>query len=874
MKDKLKALFNRKAVGTAVTTAVLVLLCAAVVFAAAQTNLPVYGDISYSDLTLASSDLKALADAPELLGYTPVTQSGAYVMYIDEATTGIALYSKANGKVLYTQIPDSQMEEAAPVNEEIRARMRSNLIVTVMNTQNGAESEYSSFYDSVDNGSFEIKQIQNGVRIQYIIGKIPAERVNPQAISEKRFNEVLQTAGNGASEIQKRYLKLDINTVADSTQKAQYLEQYPACKTQIIYILRPNMQEYLLDNVHEAFIQAGYTNEDKARDEQEIIPDAVPDEIPELYKIPVDFVLNDDVFSASINCDEIKHSAVAFPSVIGFVPYFMSGFGSDEGIILLPDGSGSVMNLNNGKTGEAAYLAGIYGPDPAFAETLTIENNIPAYLPVFGISTGRYGVFADISRGAAQAAVAADVAGKNSGANHVFAQFKLRSSKKDLVYKDWSAAGSGTVYSNRVQPGELTGKLQVDYYLLPDEKAGLDDMAELYRSILTKNGDLPSDRPAQAPGMLVNVLGAFDVKKSVLGIPAQTTLAMTTFEQAAEIADFLGGLGLTFDMRYIGAVNGGYRQTAASKLTPVSALGGKKGLSRLKSALDERGSGLFLEVCLAQAAKGSAQRNSITNILTKREPFCDTDPVTFYAVNNPRYVLKPGRVVDFARKLADSTQKQGGYDLAFRYIANTVTSDCDLKKTMFREQTAQTYSQAIEAIQAGGTRVMLSGGNLYALKSASYVTDMPAQSNEFRITDYSVPFYQMTVSGKIPYSYAPLNLDANPQKAALLALSTGAVPAVTLSRSDTGLLKQTDYTGYYAASFAANKTLLTAIFNRFGDAFAQTAGEEIKSWQVLAPGVCKTFFANGVTLTVNTTDAEYTGENGTVGAADFTIESH
>ena len=863
---------KKKLIRTTATMLVVAVLCTMLVVLASQDTLPDYGNITFEDMELTSSPLVPVADAPEVEGCTAVAQSDGYILYVNPTTTAVALYTKADGSLRYTALPDDQLETMKPQNADIRSQMQSNFLLTAVDTVSGTETTYTSFDESVANGTFALEPIDNGVRITYLVGDVPQERMIPAAMTEERFEAVLEKAGSGKSELKNRYKKVDIAAIKDPTEKQQYLDSYPICREQIIYVLRPDMQDFVLDKLEAALEEAGYTFEDKTADEA-AVGAVSEEEMPEVFLVPMEFTLQNDVFSVRIDKAALKNSDAAIISSIQLMPYFLSASDTENGYFLLPDGSGSLLRFNNGKTNATTYRADIYGTDPLFQGVLQQENVLQAYLPAVGMSSGRDSILAYIASSAADATVIADVAGKNSGANYTALQFSIRHSKKDVVYRDW-AAGAGTVYATRIQSGELTGDIRVDYKLLPAE-TGYEKMAGTLRECLMADG-LLGDMQA-GNGLLLNVLGAFDGMDAVAGIPMEVDIPMTTFLQAEEIVKELTSEGLLLDMRYIGAVNGGYRQSLADQLKLENSLGSKKEAQQLQNTLEEAGGRLYYDVALTQVMRNSIfdslliSQDTIRNVMGESEALRSVDPVTFYFVNLPRYALSPLRLASLSDKLAASAVEQGINGLSLRYLANTLVSDCNMEASVFRSQAADLYKQAAETLAGQGLELLLSGGNAYALGSASALADLPSVSNGYRITDEGVPFYQMVVHGYLAYSYGPFNCETNPEKAVLEAMATGARLMATVSYENTVKLKKTDYTDYYAASYETSRDIILELAAKAAPVWEKTADQVMESYERLSDTVTKTTFSGGYTLYVNVGAAVYTNADIQVEPMDYLL---
>lgn len=78
--------------------------------------------------------------------------------------------------------------------------------------------------------------------------------------------------------------------------------------------------------------------------------------------IPVTYVLEEDGLAASVLVNEITEGDNQLITV-SLLEYFGAGSMEDEGYMFVPDGSGAIINFNNGKTKVDAYSKEVYGED-------------------------------------------------------------------------------------------------------------------------------------------------------------------------------------------------------------------------------------------------------------------------------------------------------------------------------------------------------------------------------------------------------------------------------------------------------------------------------------------------------------------------------
>ena len=847
---------KKKLLGIGIPLAAVAAACALLVTAASSDSSVQYGNITSADYEVAGHSYSRL-DAAQSVGegYEAVCRRGDFTLYVNPETSGVAVLDARNGQAYYTALPEEQLEAANPYNADAKAYMLSNFVLTAVNMETGSTTEYTMYDQLQGDGKFSIEAIENGVRITYVIGRIPKTFVVPQALSQARYEELTASMEEtDAKNFANRYQKLDISNYFGS-QRQEYLEEYPACETETVYILNSD-KEFILRSLQTILETVGYTDQDKAADEAEVMAHPSQSEAATVFRIPLEFTLNERGLSVAVPKDEIRYSSAALPVSIELCPYLMSAGTDAEGYLLLPDGSGSLMELNNGKTDASAYTAQIYGIDPLYEANFDKEQTLSASLPVFGMKTASSGIFARIRESEADAAVKADVSGRRSDRNYASVSFKLFGYERELVSQNWTTSGNGTIYTIRIQDGGMIGRASVDYAFLEAQASSYADMAALYRTMLQEEGVLGQAAQNSHP-LLLNVLGAYDYTASVLGIPVEGRKVMTTFEQAQEIVQELYDSGLRLDMQYLAAVNGGYRQTVADGLSFASGLGGSKGFDGLSSLLAGEAGQVYLDISFTKVYENtlfdSFQRasDSVAMLNTKHAPFYEWDPVSFYYVKEPHYYLTPSRFSSNMQGVLEDAQKLGVGGLSLRSIGQTLYSDCDTENFLSRPDTQAAFTEAIGQAKDAGVRAMYQGGNAYVLASAEYLAGLPSQSNGYRITDQSVPFYQMVVHGLIPYSYSAVNTASDPEKEVLFAIATGARVCYTVSYQSSSELKGTDYTQYYNTAWDTIKDSVAESASLAAEAVEATYDKQFLSFEYLTGEVTKSVFSGGIELIVN-----------------------
>ena len=117
------------------------------------------------------------------------------------------------------------------------------------------------------------------------------------------------------------------------------------------------------------------------------------------FKIPVKYSLTNGNFKAAILVNEIEEYGTQRITNISLLNHFGTGDLNDEGYILVPDGSGSIINFNNGKGDISNFSIPLFGGDKSDQSEIMPSVTQKALMPVFGLVKNNMGYVAVIEGG-------------------------------------------------------------------------------------------------------------------------------------------------------------------------------------------------------------------------------------------------------------------------------------------------------------------------------------------------------------------------------------------------------------------------------------------------------------------------------------------
>ncbi|MGN1097390.1 MAG: DUF5696 domain-containing protein [Clostridia bacterium] len=545
---------------------------------------------------------------------------------------------------------------------------------------------------------------------------------------------------------------------------------------------------------------------------------------------------------------------------VSVMPYFVASGSESNGYMVVPDGSGAIINHNNKKSSYAVYAQEIYGRDPALSlENKTLDPKT-ARIPVFGSLEGGKGYTAIITDGAAEATIYAETSGANSSYNNVYAGIAVR--RSDGVSQTVSNGYGGSSTLGRTAVSAYVpedGKISVKYMLLGGENLSYVNLAKAYRKYLTDSGVAP--KVENAP-LYLSFTGGVSDTEYTLGIPHKTVVPVTTFERAAEIVSDLKQNGVNdIAVRYTGWQKGG----ADTKIPKSSKTEKKLGGDKAFKTLTETGAYVFPELDLVNFYKSGNGYNLQSDCAFSLSG--SAAYVYQYEVNTgektddvPSRLLSPLKTAE-----AMSNFKNGFENLSLGAMGSTVFSEFSVKNPVRRSETAGIYG---DIISGAGERVMVNGGNSYAIAGASHIFSMDSESTGYDLEDGSIPFYQIALHGLRSYSVPPINLTADANRAMLKALETGSSLCYSVCGGDIEDMSE-------EITDAPYDYIRETIIEQSGAAMPvleAVSEKEIVNHEKLGEDLYKTTFEGGAAVYVNySAKAAYT-DGKTVAAESFLYE--
>lgn len=802
------------------------------------------------------TELKSAAQAT-VAGMKAIAQNDRFVLNYNEETTEVAITELASGMTWHSNPVDRAEDEIASGYEQ--SMLASQLVLQYRDLQ-GNLYTYSNYEKSIENGQFQAEAIADGLRVTYQFGDV-SKGIDalPKYMSKERFETLIlaKLPEGTANYVRARYMESKTNEGVMERLDAQV------------------EKKLVLNKMIAAFAEAGYSEEELAFDQAEHGSGTGAAAEKPNFTVVIEYRLVDDGLVVTVPSSQIVETSSYLVRSIDVLPYFGSANSSAEGYMLVPDGSGSLIYLNNGKTKEEQYVQRVYGDDPnntRWARGMVSEQ---ARMPVFGLKNGSSAWFAEITQGDGSSSITGSIGGMRNSYNTVYASFSLRG-------EDYLEMYTGNKYQEIqiLNEQRFQGDLQVHYSFLIGEQANYSGMAALYRERLQQQGILARMEQSESIPFYLDIVGSYDKRTSLLGVPYKKTDSLTTFRQANEIVEQLAQRGVKgVNMRYIGWFDHGIEHKMPVKLRLDSVLGSSKELKQLAGRLEQDGGMLFPDVAFQYVYDDDLNFTPASDAAR----FVTREVVELYPYNRALnrmdslkgayYLLSAAKLPHYVEEFLSAYNKKYGLSgVALRDLGNVVGADYRIKRVIHRDTAKEMVQQSLAEL-AQQHKTLIVGGHAYAWSYADHLIDIPSSSSGFSITDESVPFYQMVLHGSIPYASQSVNLsdEQDIEEQLLQAIEQGAYPHFTWSYDHSSELKFTAFDQYFSTQYEIWLKQAADMYSQANEVLSQVGNAAMMERIMHKPGVVEMKYDNGKSIVVNYSDDAVVINGQNIGARNYGI---
>lgn len=544
----------------------------------------------------------------------------------------------------------------------------------------------------------------------------------------------------------------------------------------------------------------------------------------------------------------------------------------DEGMMIVADGSGAVINYNNGTTtgDNNTFESKVYGTDLAvgklFAGAIIEQVTMPVMATIN--KTDNSGLVMIATEGDPYAIEHAMVTGQNvTDLNSCWFEFALRTTDK---YFMGNTNDPLTVYEAK---GIKTGNVSVTYYPIYGDGLSYIDAVNVYKDYLINKIGVTKKTTANSAPYYLTLYGGTVKTQSVMGFPVDIQTAATTYSDALEVIKSLEMQGVNdFKITYEDFNEAGIVGQIAANVQYSGLLGGKGDFAEFKNYTKSRNYDIFPSCDIMEFYKSgngySFTLNSskqITKAYATQTPF----ELAFglpHLTKATWTILSPYYFTDIFTKLEKSFKEEDIAGISLNQASNLLYSDfsrenSDNRSYIVRQDTVNILTAGYKKLKDSGLKIMAENPNQYIIPYADYIKDAPLYSSNYDIFDYDIPFVEMVLHGLVPYTTKAINKNADAEELRLLALVTGTPIHYELMYTNPNKFADSEYDTLYYTNYKGWLDRSVSEYKLFSDIVKSVSDAEITNFEHISDTELKSTFSNGNTIYVNleTGEIEFNG---------------
>lgn len=785
-----------------------------------------------------------------------------FELVLSTDTTHFTVRDKKSGQ-MYSSVPYDG--DGSGSNYEIRL---------VYYDANSSKGYLDSDANSVSGDFYSVSAGEDSIRVDYTVRRSKTKVFVPSVFTEERFEEICDKLSDGQSRRLRRFYSL-YSPGDDSSQARDMKAVYPVLNETALYIANDSLQEHVYPEITEYMDEAGYGQDGYSEDLNSLEIEENSDLTSSAaFTVPVEYTLTDVGFSARILSDRIIEESSAYKlTEIELLPFFGAVKDSD-GFILVPDGSGAVIELSE-RPG-VSFSKKIYGTDQTIEMGQTAVPSQDGGLPcaAIGSKEGSYMIY--VSGAAAVSSLNARTRGSENQYSQVYSSFAVR----DFDLSDISALSNKAAF-NIYSKAFADAIPETEYFLLAPS-CSYSDCAAALREHLIETGVLSERTQDDTPDLYLDFTGYETYEDSFIGIKKDSSLVFSTIEEIAKAADILDSEGIgDINVRLKAYGHRGLFNTINNGFDLDRCVGTSEELTELAKLLKERSGKLYLENNISTVyvtGDGfSKNRDAVRNLKKTVSKAYDFDMVSGTNEHAAKryYLVSPGIFDSLTENFIESVPREikenrlTGYSWSSfaSNLYSDFTSDAVFDRTVAMKASIKAMKRAADVFSG----VISDGCFDYSLGICDAMLNMPLSSSGLRSESYPVPFYQMVIHGYTGYTGAPVNACANPEMLLLQSAECGADLLYSFYTSDDSPLLIADTGRYsYPVHFGSWCDDMVSTFTRYRSEM-EGLGDQIISGHERHGDLAVTTYENGTRVCVNYGYTEIVFDGAEIGPRDYRV---
>ena len=790
--------------------------------------------------------------------------------YFNEESLNFAVKNTLSGETWYS----SPLDDPANVGIQGAVVLSERRALVTVELEDTTQIIFNSFDNAVKQGTFNFSKTDNGVRIELGIGekKVISAKDLPQVVEKEIFEkEILEKIKDEKikSDFENKYtLYLKGGSNVNSKVFETVAKAYPVIRNKDVYIVDATIAYYIAERMKLMLNEIGY-DEGKINAENQKNGVSLVAEALKRFDFEVILGLENGRFVANLDCSRVYPDKTLHLKRVRFLDNFGAvNSRAADSFMLLPDGSGALININKSNPLYSNYEVKLYGTDPVVPLDQKINNVEQAVLPVFGIKTPKGAFTAVIEEGASVGSLGYTTASSGYPYSVITPVFDvIEIGNIDAGYS--GVPNAQIIKLSQQQPYNKNVKISYDF--MTAENANLNAMAQSVRKNLEDRGLLIKKNISNTLPFLLETIGSVDKNSSFLGIfPQVKQFATTTYSQAEEMVKKLKSAGVSnVNLRYLGLFSDGMYQKSPEALKLEKSLGSKEQLEQLKKLL---GGKFYADVNILNV-------KDISGFDTKKNAaraLGDTvaPTYTYDLSTGNKYSKRSGAMLypKVLEPIVNNTLNKSALNqfeaISLADLGSVLYSDFRKKGGYNRQDALDIIEKALQTADQNKS-LMINTPNLYSWKYADMITGLPMDSSRYKKTDLTVPFVQMVLHGYVEYAGLPINNSYDYKYEMLRSVSFGAAVDFRWIGAPSSTLSDSYYNENMSACYEDWIDKATAFYQKAAQALNGVLSEQMTGYEQIGQNVFCTTYSNGTKIYVNYAQTAFEQDGISIPAQDF-----
>jgi hypothetical protein len=530
-------------------------------------------------------------------------------------------------------------------------------------------------------------------------------------------------------------------------------------------------------------------------------------------------------------------------------PFLGSVSHKEDGYIVIPDGSGAIVNLDEKPKHATGYSAPVYGKDQGYENPSSPSRRGISAKPLESVPLPIYGVVHE-----------SDKAGllviSENGSSYATYNYRSRDTNTNY-YQSYFTYNYRTAYSqfqSRVneeqhvlgfqqKPNEFD--LVQRYVFLNDDEANYVGIAKKYRDFLEIKDELTKNVDSAYNKIPLKI--DFINREITMGTLGEESVSATTYDQAQDLSKTLlqkgyEHLNITFktfipnDMTY--------------KFRVLGSLGGQEDL---KEAMQYFQSNDIKFNYYVDYAKSYFEKTKYSASKMNRQDFSvynrHSNLVNY--LNNPKYY----RIL--AEKDMDQFKKNNINSLALDGFSGSLFTHYDSGTIGTSTEGMEYTKQLMEYLHGQDIRTSMYAPDAYLYQYIEDYFDTPIHSSGLMFIDETIPLVSLVLSGYKDLYSPYMNFSSNDTDAKLRLIEYGVYPSFVLTGESTYKLKGTVSNDIYVSEYSYLNDRIDEYYNFVNKGLGKVLGSEMINHTIIDHGIVIVEYSNGKQIVINYNDSDY-----------------